>query len=102
MDHIRAREILARIVRESFGRLLELREVQVVRRASGRCFVGHDLAGVIITRFGELRSTHTADDVRRAMMKALGSCAAVTLRDHGGVYWVPAPYAETVRRLQWA
>ena len=57
--------------------------------------VGHDLAGVIATRFGELRSTHTADDVRRAMMKALDGCAAVTLRDHGGVYWVPAPYAET-------
>jgi hypothetical protein len=62
--------------------------------------VGHDLAGVIATRFGELRSTHTADDVRRAMMKALDGCAAVTLRDHGGVYWVPAPYAETLRRLQ--
>jgi hypothetical protein len=64
--------------------------------------VGHDLAGVIATRFGELRSTHTADDVRRAMMKALDGCAAVTLRDHGGVYWVPSPYAEMVRRLQGA
>jgi CRP-like cAMP-binding protein len=52
MDHERAREILARIVRESFGRLLELREVQVVRRASGRCFVGHL---VCATRQGELR-----------------------------------------------
>ncbi len=63
---------------------------------------GHDLAGVINTRFGELRSTHTPDDIRRAMMKVLDSCAAVTLRDHGGVYWIPAPYAETVRRLQGA
>ncbi len=63
---------------------------------------GHDLGGVISTRFGELRSTHTPDDIRRAMMKALDSCAAVTLRDHGGVYWVPAPHAETVRRLQGA
>lgn len=62
--------------------------------------VGHDLAGVITTRFGELRATHTPDDVRRAMMKTLDACAAVTLRDHGGVYWVPAPYAELVRRLQ--
>lgn len=44
----------------------------------------------------------TPDDIRRAMMKALDACAAVTLRDHGGVYWVPAPYAETVRRLQGA
>jgi hypothetical protein len=61
---------------------------------------GHDLAGVIAARFAELRSTHTPDDVRRAMMKALDACAAVTLRDHGGVYFVPASYAETVRRLQ--
>ncbi len=63
---------------------------------------GHDLAGVIAIRFGELRTTHTPDDVRRAMMKTLDGCAAVTLRDHGGVYWVPAPYAETLRRLQGA
>ena len=51
---------------------------------------GHDLAGVIATRFSELRTTHTADDVRRAMMKTLDGCAAVTLRDHGGVYWAEA------------
>jgi hypothetical protein len=63
---------------------------------------GHDLASVIAIRFGELRTTHTPDDVRRAMMKALDACAAVTLRDHGGVYWCPAPFGETVRRLQGA
>jgi len=63
---------------------------------------GHDLAAVITSRFGELRSTHMADDVRRSMMKVLDACAVVTLRDHGGVYWVPSPYAETVRRLQGA
>jgi hypothetical protein len=62
--------------------------------------IGHDLGGVVATRFGELRSTHTPDDIRRSMMKVLDSCAAVTLRDHGGVYWVPAPFAETLRRLQ--
>jgi CRP-like cAMP-binding protein len=52
MDHPRAREILTRIVKDSFGRVLELREVQVVRRASGRCFVGHL---VCATKLGELR-----------------------------------------------
>lgn len=52
MDHLKAREILARIARESFGRLVELREVQVVRRASGRCFVGQL---VCATKLGELR-----------------------------------------------
>jgi Family of unknown function (DUF6744) len=63
---------------------------------------GHDLAGVIAARFSELRSTHTSDDIRRAMMKVLDACAAVTLRDHGGIYWCPAPYAETIGRLQGA
>ncbi len=61
---------------------------------------GHDLATAIAIRYGELRSTHTPDDIRRAMMKVLEACAAVTLRDHGGVYWCPAPFAETLRRLQ--
>lgn len=59
-----------------------------------------DLVAAITARFVELRSTHTADDVRRAMLRVLESCASVTLRNGGGVYWVPAPYAETVRRLQ--
>jgi len=35
-------------------------------------------------------------------VKTLGSCAAITLREHGGVYWVPTPYADTLRRLQLA
>jgi hypothetical protein len=61
---------------------------------------GHDLAMAIQAAFVRLRNTHTSDDVRRAMLKTLDSCAAVTLREHGGVYWVPAPYAEAVRKLQ--
>lgn len=61
---------------------------------------GHDLAGGILARFVELRDTHPSDDVRRAMMNVLNSCAAITLRDHGGVYWCPNPHAATLRRLQ--
>ncbi len=61
---------------------------------------GHDLANMIAARFRELRATHTPDDIRRSMMKVLDSCAAITLREHGGVVWVPAPYADMVRRLQ--
>jgi hypothetical protein len=63
---------------------------------------GHAVAESIKATFERLRATHTPDDVRRAMIKTLDACAAVTLRDHGGVYWVPAPYADTVRRLQTA
>ncbi len=52
--------------------------------------------------FQVLRTTHTADDVRRGLVKALGTWAAVTLREGGGVYFVPSPFAENVRRLQTA
>jgi hypothetical protein len=61
---------------------------------------GHDLASVVTHRFGELRTTHTADDVRRTLVRAIGTFAAVALRDHGGVYWIPAPYAKQLRQLQ--
>lgn len=61
---------------------------------------GHDLATAITTSFDTLRGTHTPDDVRRSIVKALRSFAAVTLRDRGGVYWVPAPFAPAARRLQ--
>jgi hypothetical protein len=61
---------------------------------------GHDLVAAVCAAYDRLLNTHTPDDVRRALVKTLASCAAVTLRDHGGVYWVPAPYAETLRRLR--
>jgi hypothetical protein len=60
----------------------------------------HDIVKVVSEGYNRLLYTHTVDDVRRALVKTLGSCAAITLRDHGGVYWVPAPYADTLRRLQ--
>jgi hypothetical protein len=46
------------------------------------------------------RIERCGDDVRRAIVKALGTWAAVTLRDGGGVYWVPSVYAAELRRLQ--
>ena len=64
--------------------------------------VSHDIVQAVLTGFRTLRTTHTADDVRRAIVKALGTWAAVTLRDGGGIYWVPAVYAAELRRLQGA
>lgn len=60
----------------------------------------HDLVAAIVASYDQLRNTHTPDDIRRAILKVLTSCAAVTLREHGGVYWVPAPSAQTLRQLQ--
>ncbi len=60
----------------------------------------HELVRTVEEAYERLLSTHTPDDVRRALVRTLSSCAAVTLRDHGGVYWVPAPFAGTLRQLQ--
>jgi hypothetical protein len=62
----------------------------------------HELAMAMHASYLRLVNTHTCDDLRRAMLRTLDYCAAVTLRDHGGVYWVPSPYADVVRRLQLA
>lgn len=52
MDQMQAREILSRHVKDSFGKIVELREVSVVRRACGRAWTG-DL--YCVTRGGEAR-----------------------------------------------
>lgn len=63
-------------------------------------FPSHDMVRQFFQRFEDLRDVHTADDVRRTITKTLDSFAAVTLRANGGVYWVPAPYADGLRLLQ--
>lgn len=60
----------------------------------------HELVVAVRAAFSRLRMTHTADDVRRAIVKSLRSFSAVTLRDGGGVYWVPRPYAGQLRQLR--
>jgi len=60
----------------------------------------HEIVRDVCDAYERLLSTHTPDDIRRALVRTLSSCAAVTLRDHGGVYWVPSPYSETLRQLQ--
>ena len=60
----------------------------------------HDLVASVEARFKTYRTTHHPDDVRRTVVKTLNNLAAVTLRENGGIYWVPAPFAEKTRRLQ--
>jgi hypothetical protein len=60
----------------------------------------HDLVAAIASRFSELKDTHTSDDVRRTITRTLGSFAAVLLRENGGVWWVPSPHAQALRKLQ--
>jgi hypothetical protein len=60
----------------------------------------HELVRAVLLGYDHLLNTHTVDDVRRTLVKTLDACAAVTLREHGGVYWVPAQFSETLHRLQ--
>jgi hypothetical protein len=65
----------------------------------------HDIVRTVRERFERLLTTHTSDDIRRALVKTLASCAAITLREHGGVHLGaravrrhPAPAAGRGRR----
>jgi hypothetical protein len=60
----------------------------------------HELVVAISARFAALRDTHLADDIRRTITRTLQSFSAVLLRENGGVWWVPAPQADALRRLQ--
>ncbi|GEJ56632.1 hypothetical protein AMYX_13730 [Anaeromyxobacter diazotrophicus] len=91
--------------RDGAGNVNHRQEARIALRKQVAASLGsdapdHDLVRAVRERYERLLTTHTPDDVRRALVKTLAACAAVTLREHGGVYWVPAPFAETLRRLQ--
>jgi hypothetical protein len=60
----------------------------------------HEMVAAVRQRYEALRVTHTVDEVRRAVLRTLQSFAAVTLRESGGIYWVPFPFAAKLRQLQ--
>jgi len=101
-------ELVFAVVREekdASGNVRHTQEARVSLRRGGSGALetdapAHALVQAISEAYAGLLKVHTPDDVRRAVLRALDSFAAVTLRDHGGVYWVPAPYAREVRRLQ--
>jgi hypothetical protein len=102
-------EIVFAIVRESHddaGNVTHVQEARVrldrTSEAINSDVTSHDIVQAVFAGFRTLPTTHTADDVRRAIVKALGTWAAVTLRDGGGIYWVPSVYAAELRRLQGA
>jgi hypothetical protein len=93
--------------RDGNGNVRHAQEARITldRAAPGRLGsddAGHRLVAAVSTAYDRLLNVHTADDVRRAILRTLGRCAAVTLRDAGGVYWVPSPHATTLRSLQGA
>jgi hypothetical protein len=91
--------------RDGAGNVSHRQEARIVLRKLVTPFLvsdapDHEFVSAVRERYERLLTTHTPDDVRRALVKALAACAAVTLREHGGVYWVPAPFTDTLRRLQ--
>ena len=101
------REVVFAVVRErhlSNGNLDYVQEARVVLvRTTGDLASDdphHDVVAAMQTGYRELLHTHQSDDVRRAIMRVLDRCASVTLRESGGVYWVPAQFSTEVRRLQ--
>jgi len=91
-------------LRDGSGGLIYIQEARVtLERQAGKLVSDqprHDLVAQLVQRFEELKTVHTTDDIRRTITRTLDSFAAVTLRHGGGVYWVAAPYASALRRLQ--
>jgi len=91
--------------RDGSGNVAHQQEARItLRHASPSSLISdapqHDIVRAVTSAYDQLVNTHLTDDIRRTLVRTLSSCAAVTLREHGGVYWVPAPYADTLRRLQ--
>lgn len=60
----------------------------------------HDIVQAVRAKFDEVWGSYQTRDVTAAMLRLLHECAAVTLRESGGVYFVPAPYAAQVASLR--
>lgn len=60
----------------------------------------HLIVKLVQEKYNVNLATHSADDVRRSIVSLIHSLAAVSVRESGGIYWIPPACAERVRRLQ--
>jgi uncharacterized protein involved in exopolysaccharide biosynthesis len=60
----------------------------------------HPIVQDIRARYDALVGTYSSREVRASIVRLLERSSAVSIREAGGVYWIPAPYAETGRRLK--
>ena len=61
----------------------------------------HPIADRIKAEWERLEGSYTATEIRKAIVNTLGGpAAAVPLREHGGVYWVPPTASATVDALR--
>ncbi len=103
-------ELIYGIVRETkleSGHLLLAQEARVVLNRAAEALTSdmdeHELVKAVRESFLANRYMHTADELRRLLVRTLTKAfAAITLRDGGGVYWVPRAFAAELRRLEQA
>lgn len=56
-------------------------------------------AAAVEARYHRIYGTYQSRDVREWIIRVLRDVAAVPLRSHGGLYWVPATFQETVEKI---
>ncbi len=61
-----------------------------------------DTAQKLVKAAYDGRGRHNGRDIMLTLVKTMKALDAITLRDRGGVYWVPAPQAHNVAALQTA
>jgi hypothetical protein len=62
----------------------------------------NETAGLIVREYQRYLTTHPSRDVMTTIVKCLKAANGVTLRETGGIYWVPRTNADKVRALQGA
>lgn len=64
--------------------------------------VSNDLVTKVLREYNRYLGTHTSRDVMTSITKALKAWSAVTLRETGGIYFVPRTQSDNLRKLQGA
>jgi hypothetical protein len=57
-------------------------------------------ASAVEANYRRILGTYQSRDIRECVTRAIKGCAGVSLRSHGGVYWVPAPFQGTVEAIK--
>lgn len=62
----------------------------------------NDVAAKVMKEYARYVNTHTSRDVMTMITKALKAWSSVTLRETGGIYFVPRTQSDNLRKLQGA
>lgn len=76
------------------NRYRQLDTIRLERKTGAiKCDHHHAVADAVITSYHSLRDSHSSDEVRTAIVRAVREgCYGAPLRKHGGFYWVSPMY----------